>query len=425
MSKPVSVDMNSFEDMVLKSPEPVVVYFCDDDCLPCETFESVFERVAELKDKVRFARVYARDNRRLAEEYRIKSYPTVLFFNDGREVCRRLAGYITYADFRDAVDRLDARECPPPGRNIIHCDVLILGAGPAGLTAAIYAARSRLFTVVVDTGVTGGQVITTYEVENYPGTGDGIRGIDLAENMRRQALGFGARIDDMQEIEEIRLEGAEKYVRTKENDYHAKAVIIATGSEPRRLPVKEEPEFRGRGIHYCATCDGPFYRDADLVVVGGGTSAFEEAVFLTRYARKVTILIRSDSPRAARYYVDDAVRNPRIEIIRNTVIKKVIGEDSVKSIVVENTRTGEVYGMKADGIFVYIGSEPNTKYFRECLNLSDRGYIITDQNMATNIPGVFAAGDVRDKEVRQISTAVGDGTIAGVMVEKYIHSLGY
>ena len=224
----------------------------------------------------------------------------------------------------------------------------------------------------------------------------------------------------MQEIDEIRLEGTEKYVKTKENDYYAKAVIIATGSEPRKLPVKNERELRGRGIHYCASCDGPFYQDADLIVVGGGISAFEEVLFLARYARKVTMLIRSDTPRAPESYVEDAARNPQVEIMYNTVIKKVLGESFVEGVVLENTKTGGTIEMKADGIFVYIGSVPNTELFSPWLRLSDNGYIITNETMATNIPGVFAAGDVREKTVRQISTAVGDGTIAGIMAEKYI-----
>lgn len=417
----MNVDSDRFDKQVLQSSEPVVAYFYSDDCLPCLTFDSVFEKIASSKESVRFVKIFVPHNRQLADQYGVKSSPTLLFFSGGKETCRRLIGYISSAEFKEAVDQLDARACPSGERTAIHCDVLIIGAGPAGLTAAIFAARSRLFTVVLESGVPGGQVITTYQVANYPGTNGVIRGFDLMENMMKQAQEFGARIDDMQEIEEIRLDGDEKYVRTKENDYYARAVIIATGSEPRKLPVDNEGELRGRGIHYCASCDGAFYQDADLIVVGGGTSAFEEAQFLTRFARKVTIVIRSDTPRAAASYVEDARKNPRIEILYNTVIKKVLGEEAVQGVVVENTKTGQVSEMKVDGIFVYIGSQPNTQRFSPWLRLSDKGYIITDENMATNIPGVFAAGDVREKAVRQISTAVGDGTIAGIMAEKYIH----
>lgn len=424
MANPIIIsDSTDFEQQVLKSPDPVVVYFCSDDCLPCLTFDGVFERAASARKSVRFARVFSPDNRSLSDQYGIKSTPTLLFFNEGKEVCRRLTGYISYSEFRDAVYRLDARVCPPAKRGEIRCDVLIIGAGPAGLTASIFTARSRLFTVVLESGIQGGQVATTYQVANYPGTNGVVRGLELVENMSKQARDFGARIDDMQEIEEVRLDGAEKYVRSKENDYYAKAVIIATGAEPKKLPVEEEREFRGRGIHYCASCDGAFYQDADLIVVGGGISAFEEALFLTRYARKVTILIRSDTARAPRSSVDDVMKNPRIEILYNTAVKKVLGETFVQGIVLENTKTGETSEMKANGIFVYIGSQPNTGLFSPWLRLSDNGYIVTDEAMATNIPGVFAAGDVREKNVRQITTAVGDGTIAGIMAEKYIHSM--
>ena len=176
--------------------------------------------------------------------------------------------------------------------------------------------------------------------------------------MKKQALDFGARIHDLQESEEIRLEGFEKYVRTKENDYYAKAVIIATGSEPKKLPVEEEREFRGRGIHYCATCDGAFYQDSDLIVVGGGVSAFEEALFLTRYARKVTIVIRSDTAKAPKSSIEDAEKSSQIEIVYNTTVKKVLGENFVEGVVLENTKTGSTSEMKVDGVFVYIGSLP-------------------------------------------------------------------
>ncbi|NLW03122.1 MAG: FAD-dependent oxidoreductase [Clostridiaceae bacterium] len=420
MKNIIETDSLHFEEHVLKSPGPVVVYFYSDHCLPCLTFDSIFKRVAASKETVRFVRIFRPHNRQLAEQYGVKSSPTLMFFNNREEVCRRLTGYISYTEFKESVEKLDTRTCPPAERGTVYSDVLIIGAGPAGLTAAIYTARSRLFTVVLESDIPGGQVSTTYQVANYPGINGAVRGIDLAGNMSRQAIDFGARIDDMQEIDEIRLEGTEKYVKTKENDYYAKAVIIATGSEPRKLPVKNERELRGRGIHYCASCDGPFYQDADLIVVGGGISAFEEVLFLARYARKVTMLIRSDTPRAPESYVEDAARNPQVEIMYNTVIKKVLGESFVEGVVLENTKTGGTIEMKADGIFVYIGSVPNTELFSPWLRLSDNGYIITNETMATNIPGVFAAGDVREKTVRQISTAVGDGTIAGIMAEKYI-----
>ncbi|HEY9060354.1 MAG TPA: thioredoxin-disulfide reductase [Pseudobacteroides sp.] len=303
---------------------------------------------------------------------------------------------------------------------MVHCDVLIIGAGPAGLTAAIYAARSKLHTVVIDTSLPGGQVASTFHIANYPGTNGVIRGIDLMENMKKQALDFGAQIDDMQSIKSIDFTGEEKYIKTDTNDYYAKSVIIATGAEPRKLPVESERQFRGRGIHYCATCDGALYVDANVIVVGGGTSAVEESLFLTRYAKSITIINRSGQFKASRSSVDEVLKNPQIKVLWNTEIKDVSGENFVQKVVFHNKETGETTEMDTDGIFVYIGMEPNVSLFKGILNISEYGYIITDNNMSTNVPGVFAAGDIRDKEIRQISTAVGDGTIAGIMAERFI-----
>jgi thioredoxin reductase (NADPH) len=233
-------------------------------------------------------------------------------------------------------------------------------------------------------------------------------------------LDFGAQIDDMQSIRSISLTGDEKHIKTDTNDYYAKSAIIATGAEPRKLPVESERQFRGRGIHYCATCDGALYVDANVIVVGGGTSAVEESLFLTRYAKNITIINRSTQFKASRSSVDELLKNPQIKILWNTEVKEVSGENFVQKVVLHNKENGEDTEMDTEGIFVYIGMEPNTSQFKGILNISDYGYIMTDHNMTTNIPGVFAAGDIRDKEIRQISTAVGDGTIAGIMAERYI-----
>ncbi|MCX7747879.1 MAG: thioredoxin-disulfide reductase [Clostridia bacterium] len=306
-------------------------------------------------------------------------------------------------------------------RQKVYCDVLILGAGPAGLSAAIYAARAKLFTVLIDEGLPGGQVSTTYHVANYPGTNGVIRGLDLVENMKKQALDFGAQIDDLKEITAVNLAGEEKFVQTEDADYYAKSVIIATGAEPRKLPAEGEREFRGRGIHYCATCDGALYQDANVLVVGGGNSAVEEAVFLTRYAKQVTIVHQFDHFQASKAAQDEALKNPNINVIWNSEVRKVYGESFVKGVTVENIKTKETSEIETEGLFVYIGMQPKTDLFKNQIRLNEYGYIPTDEDMRTNIPGVFAAGDVRDKKIRQISTASGDGTIAGIMVERFIN----
>ncbi|MHB1394794.1 MAG: thioredoxin-disulfide reductase [Clostridia bacterium] len=414
-------DSSSFDEVVLKSSLPVVAYFYSDDCLPCITFSQIFARTAaSLAGQMRFVKIFRLHNRQLSEKYTVKSSPTVMFFKDGIEVCTRLTGYINYPEFREAVEKVLEKACPSRERTVVRCDVLIIGAGPAGLTAAIYAARSRLYTVVIDASLPGGQVASTFHVANYPGTNGVISGIDLMENMKKQAVDFGTQIDDMQQIVEVRLKDQEKFIKTDQNDYFAKSVIIATGAEPRKLPVEGEREFRGRGIHYCATCDGAMYIDADVLVIGGGTSAIEEAEFLTRYAKSVTIINRSNHFKAAKASINQALKNPAITVLWNSVINEVKGDNFLQSVVIADVKTGELKELKTDGIFVYIGMQPNSNIFIGQVNLTENGYIPTDEKMMTNIPGIFAAGDIREKEVRQISTAVGDGTIAGVMAERYI-----
>lgn len=415
-------DSSNFDEEVLKSSLPVVVYFYSDECLPCTSFSQIFNRTASmLAGQMKFVKIFRPHNRQLADKYSIKSSPTVMFFKDGLEICSRLTGYISYPEFRSSVEKVLEKACPSKERSIVRCDVLILGAGPAGLTSAIYAARSRLYTVVIDSSLTGGQAAATYHIANYPGTNGVIRGIDLMENMKRQAIDFGAQVDDMQQIIEVNLNGTEKLIKTDQNDYFAKSVIIATGAEPRKLPIEGEREFRGRGIHYCATCDGAMYMDTDVLVVGGGTSAIQEAEFLTRYAKSVTIINRSDQFDAPKASLDEALKNPSLSVIWNSVVKEAKGENFLQSVVIEDLKTREQKEIKADGIFVYIGMQPSSNIFSSQVKILESGYIPTDEKMMTNIPGVFAAGDIRDKEVRQISTAVGDATIAGIMAERYIN----
>mgnify|MGYP005836559051 CR=1 FL=1 len=412
----------NFEEDVLNSSLPAIVYFYSDDCLPCMTFSQIFDRAAvELHGQIRFVKIFRPHNRQLAEKYNVKTSPTIMFFKNSLEICTRLTGYINNPEFKNSIENVLGKACPKKDRTIVRCDVLIIGAGPAGLTAAIYASRSRLYTIVIDTSLPGGQVATTFHVANYPGTNGVVRGLDLMENMKNQALSFGTQIDDMQQIIEVNLDGNEKFVKTDQNDYYTKTVIIATGAEPRKLPVRNEQEFRGRGIHYCATCDGALYQDAEVMVIGGGTSAVEEAEFLTRYAKHVTVVNRSDKFKASKASVDEMLKNPSISVMYNSVVKEIKGESFVTSAVIENNKTNEINELKTDGIFVYIGMQPNTAIFDEKLNTAEGGYIITDNKMMTNLPGVFAAGDVRDKEIRQITTAVGDGTIAGIMAERYIN----
>lgn len=298
-------------------------------------------------------------------------------------------------------------------------DVVILGAGPAGLTAAIYAGRARLDTVVIDHGVPGGQVATTDMVENYPGFPQGVSGADLAGLMNEQAARFGARIE-MAEVEGLAREGDLWRVDTSDGPYRARAVIVATGARPRELGVPGEKEFRGRGISYCATCDGAFFRDKPVVVVGGGDSAVTEAEFLTRFASHVTIVHRRDQLRAARSLQERVLDNPKISVRWNAVVTSFLGEGRLQRVRLRDVKAGTESEVEAEGAFIYVGLLPNTSFLNGVVPLDEGGYLVTDEAMALPVPGLFAAGDVRRKRLRQVATAVGDGAVAAMAAEEYI-----
>ncbi|TCS81781.1 thioredoxin-disulfide reductase [Tepidibacillus fermentans] len=300
-------------------------------------------------------------------------------------------------------------------------DVAIIGAGPSGMTAAVYTSRANLKTVMIERGIPGGQMANTEEIENYPGF-DSILGPELANKMLDHAKKFGTEYayGDVQEI----VDGTPyKIVKTGNGDYKAKAVIIATGAKPRLLGVPGEKELSGRGVSYCAVCDGAFFKGKELVVVGGGDSAVEEAVFLTKYASKVTIIHRRDQFRAQKILQDRAFKNEKIEYIWNTTVEEILGENRVEGVRIKNKVTGEVKDFPAQGVFIYVGMDPLTEPFKKLGITNEAGYILTNDNMETKIPGIFASGDVREKTLRQVVTATGDGSIAAMAAQHYIESL--
>ena len=298
-------------------------------------------------------------------------------------------------------------------------DVVIIGGGPAGLTAGIYAGRAQLKTVIVEKGLPGGQIAQTDEVENYPGFPEGISGPELASRMVRQAEKFGARIV-MDEV--LGLEKAEGgyLVRGYERNYRARAVIVATGANPRRLGVPGEDKFYGRGVSTGATCDGFFYRDKEVVVVGGGDAAVEEGIFLTKFARKVTLVHRRDELRANKVAQKRAFQNPKMHFLFSHVVTEILGEDQVTGVRLKNLKTGEEYVYPTDGVFVFIGHEPNTAFLKGVVELRPDGYIAVRDEVFTSEPGIFAAGDVADPIYRQLTTSVGAGTRAAMMAERYL-----
>ncbi len=302
-------------------------------------------------------------------------------------------------------------------------DLIIIGGGPAGLTAGLYAARSRLDTLLVERFVPGGQVLNTDWVDNYPGYPDGVAGFALMEKMKAQVDKF-----DLPNIsaEVLSLEPHQGYVTIEldgDRVLTAKAVIITTGADPRRLGVDGEMQLTGHGVSYCGTCDGPFYQDQVVASIGGGDTACEEAVFLTRFAREVILIHRRDRLRAQKILQERVLNNEKITTVWDSVVEMIEGHDRVDGVRIRNVKTDEVKMIPVDGVFIFVGTQPNTGFAKGVVDMDERGFIITDSEMATSVPGIYAAGDCRAKQLRQISTAVGDGATAAYSAERYIESL--
>ena len=298
--------------------------------------------------------------------------------------------------------------------------VLIIGSGPAGLSAALYAARADLDPIVLTGMELGGQVSLTFAVENYPGFPEGIGGMELVDLFQKQAQRFGARIEfDL--AAEVDFSGRPFRVKTQNGkQYLAESVIISTGASAVHLNVPGETEFTGRGVSYCATCDGWFFKDKEVLVVGGGDSAVEESLFLTRYADNVTIVHRRDELRAGAILAERAKSNPKINFFWNTVVKEISGNGAVKTVTLQDTKTGEERDHQVDGIFIFIGHSPNTGLFKGQLDMDKNGYLVVDNKMQTNIPGVYAAGEVADPYFRQVITSAGMGAAAAIQANHFL-----
>lgn len=306
------------------------------------------------------------------------------------------------------------------GKNYEY-DVVILGGGPAGLSAAIYAARGACSTAIIDTSMLGGQPTNYLELENYPGFGL-VDGYDLMEKFEQHVDKFGVAKFPMQEIESVDLVSTIKTIETKEATFKAKSVIIATGAQAAKLGIPGEKEFTGRGVSYCAVCDGAFYKEKTVAVVGGGNAAVEEAMYLTKFAKKVYIIHRRDSLRADKIVQERAFENEKIEFIWDTVPKEILGENVVNTLVMENVKTNQTSNLEVDGVFPYIGFSPNVANFNGQIKQDATGFIITDETMQTSVKGVFAIGDIRTTPLRQVITASSDGAIGAVYAVKYLET---
>ncbi len=301
----------------------------------------------------------------------------------------------------------------------MNYDIAIIGGGPAGLSAAIYAARGGLKTVVFERGLIGGQIVLTADVENYPGFEENMSGFDIADKMKKQADKFDVEFK-INEIKKIIPQKDFKLIKTTNEEFKVKVVVIATGANPSKLGVDGEARLTGRGVSYCATCDGALYRDKIVAVVGGGDSAVEEALFLTKFAKKVYIIHRRDELRAVKIIQKRAFNNDKIEIVWNSIITEIEGKQFVENLKIHNRKTKENSDLAVDGVFMYVGIVPNNELVKEIVKIDERGFILVDESMQTSVPGIYSIGDINQKALRQVVTAASDGAIAAFSAEKWI-----
>jgi thioredoxin reductase (NADPH) len=299
-------------------------------------------------------------------------------------------------------------------------DVIVIGAGAAGLTAGIYLTRAKLKTLILERMIPGGQVITTTKVENYPGFPDGIDGPELMKRFEQQVRRLGVEIKSPFEIAQVINKKNKKIIKTEGETLETKALIIATGASYKKIGVPGEQKLTGRGISYCGTCDAPFFKDVEVAVIGGGNTALIEALHITKFASKVYVIHRRDELRAEKVIQEDAFEDKKIEFIWDTVVKEIKGENKVEELILENVKNAEKKRLKVEGCFIFIGMQPNSHLVKDLVALDEWGYIVTDNYCSTSVPGIFAAGDVRNNVLKQIVTAASDGAIAAVSAEKYV-----
>ena len=417
------INSGDFEKEVLQA-KAVVLDFYSTECPPCEALAAKFEPLSDIYGKdVTFLKIFRQENRDLAQKLGVSSSPTLLFYRDGKRVGDQLSGGIRRSEIVRNLELLIPRERSAELRTAIarvstECEVLVIGGGPAGLSAAIYAAQAKLKTIVVDKDLPGGQVKVTHLVSNYPGFQEPVSGYMLMHQMAEQARGAGVEFRSAVEITEMDLENKNIVIDGFET-IRAKKVILAMGSSPRLIGVKGEREYKGQGISYCATCDAKFYEGKDVIVIGGGNSAVEESLFITKFARHVTIVHQFAQLQANKASQEKAFANPKISFLFEHEPREFIKEgSSVRHVVVENLKAHSLKTLDCDGVFIFAGMKPNLEEVADRFALDQWGYIKTDLQMHTNIRDVFAIGDVASKVYRQITTAVSDGTIAAITASK-------
>jgi thioredoxin reductase (NADPH) len=416
------INASEFEPEVLQS-DRVVLDFYSTECPPCEALATKYEDLSKLYgNEIKFLKIFRQNNRDLADRLGVKSSPTLLFFRDGIEVAGRLTGGIKRRDIIKNLDSMLTDEKVAliksnirPG--VSEYDVIILGAGPGGLTAGLYLCQARINTVLIDISLPGGHVSTTHEVSNYPGFIEPQAGYMLSHNMSEQTKLCGTVYKVAVDITRVDLDRKEVVIDEYET-VKARKIVIATGTTPNLTGASGEKELKGKGISYCATCDGKYMDGKEIVVIGGGNSAVEESEYLTRFAKKLTIVHQFDKLTANKKAQDKVFGNPKISVTYNSE-PRVFKKDGDKIVTeIENLKTGVKENLISDGVFIFTGMKPNIGLFDDKLELDKWGYIRTDEDMRTNIPGIFAVGDVISKKYRQITTAVADGTIAAMAIAR-------
>jgi thioredoxin reductase (NADPH) len=419
------INASEFEQEVLNSGK-VVLDFYSSECPPCEALAPKFEGLAKLYgEDIHFLKIFRQKNRELADQLGVKSSPTLIFFDNGKETGQRLTGGIRRIDIIHQLDQLlpaiRVKEIKSQIKPVISdYDVLILGAGPGGLTAGLYLCQAKVNTVLVDTGLPGGHVSTTHEVSNYPGFIEPQAGYMLSHNMSEQTKMCGTVYKVAVDITKVDLDKKEVIVDEYET-IRAKKIIIATGTSPNSTGAPGEKELKGKGISYCATCDAKYFGDKEVVVIGGGNSAVEESDFIARFASKITMVHQFDKLTANKMAQEKLLANDKVSVLFEHEPRSFSRNGDKIVTEVENLKTKERIKLVSDGVFVFIGFKANIDLFRDKLELDKWGYIKTDEDMRTNLPDVFAVGDVISKKYRQITTAVADGTIAAIAISKELN----
>lgn len=418
------ISSEQFESEVLQSPTPVVVDFYSTECAPCEAVAPKFEALARLYGPyVKFLKIFRQGNRPLADQLNVRSSPTLLFYKGGQEVQERLIGAIRRSAIAAALGSMIA---PALAKSITdsekptqtQADLLILGGGPAGLTAGIYAAQAKLKVILVDAGLGGGNLSITHQVSNFPGFPQPQPGYMLAHMMVEHAKAAGVEMRLAADVSDVNLDARSLVVDGLETIV-AKKLLVATGSSPRLIGVKGEQEYKGKGISYCATCDAKYYDGKHVIVIGGGNSAIEEALFISKFASKITVVHQFAELQANKVAQEQAFANPKIEFVFEHEPREFIHDGStVSTVVVEDLRTHEIKRLSCDGVFIFAGMKPNLEPFPQRFDLDRFGYLKVDDEMRTSVPNVFAAGDIVSKRYRQMTTAVSDGTVAAIVAAR-------